>query len=86
MNTEQISVQPFPHLATVEKAALIFSDAGETAGAIRAKIFNANERINSRGEKILGNGLAEAGAIIRRGGKVLIDVDRYAAWLSGRAA
>ena len=74
-----------PRLVTVEKAAEIFSNAGETVGAIRANIFKAEDRYNSRGEKITGNGLAETGAIIRRGRKVLIDIDRYAAWLAGRA-
>lgn len=74
----------FPRLATIERAAEIFADAGETPAAIRARIFKAENRENSRGEKIPGNGLAASGAIIRRGRKVLIDIDRYAAWLAGR--
>lgn len=73
-----------PHLATIERTAAIFADAGETPAAIRARIFKAADRVNSRGERIAGNGLAESGAIIRRGRKILIDVDRYAAWLAGR--
>ncbi len=73
------------HLATVEIAAAYFADAGETPPAIRANIFKAADRTNSRGEKISGNGLEKYGAIIRRGRKVLIDLDRYAAWLAGRA-
>ena len=83
---EQIATQGLPRLATVEKAAEAFAIAGETPAAIRANIFKAADRLNSRGEKINGNGLAEAGAIIRRGRKVLIDLDRYGAWLAGRAA
>ena len=55
------------------------------ATAIRANIFKAADRFNSRGEKINGNGLAAAGAIVRRGRKVLLDLDRYGAWLAGRA-
>jgi len=82
MTIEQIA--PLPRrLATVEKTAEVYADAGETPSAIRANIFKSEDRKNSRGEKIAGNGLAAAGAIIRRGRKVLIDVDRYGAWLAG---
>jgi hypothetical protein len=84
MNAEQIAT--LPRLATVEKTAEVFADAGETTAAIRANVFKAADRFNSRGEKIHGNGLAAAGAVIRRGRKVLIDLDRYGAWLAGRAA
>ncbi len=86
MNSEQSATAGLPRLATVEKAAEIFADAGETPAAIRANIFRAADRKNSKGEKIHGNGLAKTGAIIRRGRKVLIDLDRYGAWLAGRAA
>jgi hypothetical protein len=48
-------------------------------------VFKAEDRLNSRGEKIKGNGLAQYGAIVRRGRKVLIDVHRYGAWLAGRS-
>jgi len=72
-----------PKLATVEHTAKAFPAAGLTPAAIRAQIFKAEDRLNSRGEKIHGNGLAAAGAIIRRGRKILIDLDRYGAWLSG---
>lgn len=76
--------QGLPRLATVENTAIVFTEAGETQASIRANIFKAEDRINSRGEKIPGNGLAASGAIIRRGRKVLIDLDRYGAWLAGR--
>ncbi len=82
--TEQIAAQGLPRLATIERAAEIFADAGETPSAIRANVFKAADRYNSRGEKIPGNGLAAAAAIVRRGRKVLIDLDRYGAWLAGR--
>ena len=74
-----------PNLATVENAAKFFVNAGQTPGAIRCNVFKSNDRINSRGEKILGNGLADYNAIIRRGRRVLIDLDRYGAWLSGQS-
>ncbi|MDR3413290.1 MAG: hypothetical protein P4L87_20445 [Formivibrio sp.] len=76
-------LETFPRLATIPKAAEIFANAGETPSAIRANIFKSADRYNSRGETIAGNGLAATGAIIRRGRKVLIDIDRYGAWLSG---
>lgn len=78
MTTEQI-----PRLATVTNAAKVFADAGITPLALRAHIFKAEDRLNSRGEKITGNGLAATGAIIRRGRRILIDIDRYGAWLAG---
>lgn len=73
-----------PWLATVEILASIFADARKTPAAIRADIFKAADRINSRGERIPGNGLDAHGAIVRRGRKVLIDVHRYGNWLAGR--
>ena len=84
MTSEKIVPQG-NRLATVEKAADYYADAGQTEPAIRANIFKASDRYNSRGEKIPGNGLAATGAIIRRGRKVLIDLDRYGSWLSGGA-
>ena len=74
-----------PNLATVENAAKHFANAGQTPGAIRCNVFKADSRLNSRGEIIQGNGLAAHGAIIRRGRRVLIDLDRYGAWLAGQA-
>lgn len=74
-----------PWLATVPVLASIYSDAGKTPGAIRMDVFKADDRLNSRGETLKGNGLAEHGAIVRRGRKVLIDVHRYGNWLAGRS-
>lgn len=73
------------NLSTVDNLPKFFPDAKLTQCAIRAHIFKAQDRFNSRGEKIPGNGLAETGAIIRRGRKILIDVDKYGAWLSGES-
>jgi hypothetical protein len=73
-----------PWLATVPVLASIYADAGKTPGAIRMDVFKADDRLNSRGETLKGNGLAEHGAIVRRGRKVLIDVHRYGNWLAGR--
>lgn len=70
-----------PHLATVEKTAELFRDAGITPLAIRAYLFRADDRHNSRGELLPGNGLGRTGAIVRRGRKILLDVPKFAAWL-----
>ena len=71
-------------LVTVDVLSSIFADAGKTPSAIRADIFKAEDRLNSRGERISGNGLAAHGAIVRRGRKVLMVVPRYGNWLAGR--
>ena len=71
-------------IVTVDVLASIYADAGKTPSAIRADIFKAEDRLNSRGERIAGNGLAAHGAVIRRGRKVLLDVRRYGSWLAGR--
>jgi hypothetical protein len=74
-----------PWLVTVDVLSEIYAEAGETKPAIRANIFKADDRLNSRGERIPGNGLAAHGAVIRRGRKVLLDVHRYGQWLAGRS-
>ena len=56
-----------------------FPEAG-----LRYYIFHAKPRKNSRGEIIPGNGLLEAGAILWIGRKVLIDEDRFLAWLESQ--
>lgn len=71
-------------MVTVDVLASIYVDARKTPSAIRADIFKAEDRLNSRGERIAGNGLAAHGAIVRCGRKVLIDVHRYGNWLAGR--
>ena len=71
-------------IVTVDVLASIYADAGKTPSAIRADIFKAEDRRNSRGDRITGNGLAAHGAVIRRGRKVLLDVHRYGNWLAGK--
>ena len=51
-----------------------------TSSSIRNLIFKSDERLSSNGV-IAGNGLAEAGAIIRIGRKVLIDENCFYAWV-----
>ncbi len=72
-----------PQLSTVKNLPSQFPLLDLTPAAIQGHIFKAQDRFDSKGRKIAGNGLAATGAIIRRGRKVLIDVDKYAAWLAG---
>lgn len=72
-----------PKLATVKTLPSCFPLLELTPAAIHGHIFKSQDRFDSKGRKIAGNGLAATGAIIRRGRKVLIDVDRYGAWLAG---
>ena len=50
--------------------------------SLRNYILNAEDRLNSRGEKIPGNGLAESGAIVRIGRRVLIDEQVFFRWIA----
>ncbi len=53
-----------------------------TEPGVRNLILNAEDRVSSRGQRIAGNGLAEAGAIVRVGRKVLIDEQGFFRWLA----
>ena len=53
-----------------------------TEPALRHYIFESKPRRDSRGRILPTNGLLEAGAIIRLNRKVLIDLDRFDAWLA----
>lgn len=86
MQDAQPVANNLPNISTVKNLPKQFPNAELTEPAIRAQIFDAEDRVDSKGRKISGNGLAAAGAIIRRGRKVLIDVDRYGAWLAGSKA
>jgi hypothetical protein len=48
-----------------------------TEASLRNLIYGAEPRLNSRGERIEGNGLAECGALVRVGRRVLIDVRAF---------
>lgn len=52
-----------------------------TSPALRNLIFKADSRKSSNGE-IPGNGLSQAGAIIRLGRRVLLDETRFLAWVA----
>jgi len=77
-------IQPRRRVATVAQTAAAYP--AFTQAALRDLIFKASDRHNSRGDRIPGNGLSEAGAIIRLGRKVLIDLDAFESWLDSRAS
>lgn len=52
--------------------------------ALRNLILNAADRLNSRGERIPGSGLSEAGAIVRVGRRVLIDEQAFFRWIAAQ--
>ncbi|MDP2828735.1 MAG: hypothetical protein Q8O37_09020 [Sulfuricellaceae bacterium] len=89
MQTNEVTTpQPahtLPQLATIEGTCKAFPHLGLTPASVRAHIFNADDRTNSRGDKIKGNGLGATCAIIRRGKRVYINLPLYAAWLAGSA-
>lgn len=51
-----------------------------TQAALRNLIFKADQRLSSEGV-IPGNGLIEAGALIRVGRKVLLNEERFLVWV-----
>ena len=52
-----------------------------TVSALRHLIFNSQPRVDSKSRPVPTSGMQEAGAIIRLGRKLLIDLDRFDAWL-----
>jgi hypothetical protein len=81
--SSQLAAVHGQQLSTVKNLPSQFPLLDLTTAAIQGQIFKSQDRFDSKGRKIAGNGLAATGAIIRRGRKVLIDVERYGAWLTG---
>lgn len=70
--------------ATIKQAAIVrpvFTEA-----AFRDIRFKAFDRKNSRGDVIEGNGSGEFGCWIEVGGKVLLDLPKFDAWLESQKA
>lgn len=53
-----------------------------TPASLRNLILNSADRVGLRGQRIAGNGLAEAGAIVRVGRRVLIDEQAFFRWIA----
>ena len=56
-----------------------------TLAAITNQVFKAKSRKSTKGD-IPGNGMEEAGAIVRMAGRVLIDEDGYFRWVDSLQA
>lgn len=69
---------PAYRFATIEQAAKL--RPAFTAPALRDIRFKSADRLNSRGEKIKGNG--SAAVWITLGRKVLIDLDAFDKWIN----
>lgn len=54
-----------------------------TLPAITNQVFKAKPRQSTKGE-IPGNGMEEAGAVVRLAGRVLIDEDAYFRWVDSQ--
>lgn len=54
-----------------------------TLAAITNQVFKARARQSTKGE-IPGNGMEEAGAVVRLAGRVLIDEDAYFRWVDSQ--
>lgn len=67
-------------LATISKTAEQYPF---TPAALRDLKFKAEDRKNSRGETIKGNGTGPAGVWLQVGRKVLVDLDAFDRWLDG---
>jgi hypothetical protein len=71
-----------PRLVTVSALPSIPGYEWLSVSALRHLLFRASKRFDSKGERVPDNGLEEAGAILRIGRKILIDLDRFDAWLA----
>ncbi|MDA8416486.1 MAG: hypothetical protein M0Z78_05360 [Betaproteobacteria bacterium] len=83
-DTTASTVSTSPKFFTIEQAAKArpaFSPA-----ALRDLKFKAHDRRNSRGDVIKGNGTGPAGVWLQVGRKVLMDLERFDAWLDSHRA
>lgn len=66
-------------LLTLEAASRIYPFS---VPALRNLVFKSEDRTNSRGEVIRGNGLGCHNAVVRIGRRVYINQDGFERWLS----
>lgn len=79
---------PTLHAAIAAPVARRFLTINECAelrpfspAALRDLKFKANDRKNSRGETIRGNGTGPAGVWVQIGAKVLVDISAFDRWI-----
>lgn len=68
-------------LVTIKKFLTLPKYGWLSESSLRHLIFKAQSRTNSKGEVTPGNGMIESGSIIRLGKKILIDLERFDAWV-----
>lgn len=74
------AVSPQRTLFTVEEFVQLPEFGYLTKSSLRHLIFNSHPRCSASGEVIAGNGLVEAGAIIRMGRRILISAPEFRVW------
>jgi hypothetical protein len=68
-----------PRHLTIEHVAQV--RPAWTPAALRDLKFRAFDRMNSRGERIAGNGTGRAGVWIQIGRRVLVDIEAFDRWV-----
>lgn len=79
MNKQTTPNSAVQRLATVAQILELPEYSWASNSYIRSLIYNAEERFGSGGTRLAGNGFAPA--VIRIGGKVLIDLDEFDAFV-----
>ena len=72
------------HFIAVEEFVQLPEFSYLTKSSLRHLIYNSEHRYSAAGDVVLGNGLVEAGAIIRIGRRILIDADKFREWVLGQ--
>jgi hypothetical protein len=78
-NTQPQKLVTIRQLAAMEQYAGVFPE-----NRLRGLIAAAAPRMNSRGHAIPANGLFEAGAVMKIGKRILIDIDAFQRWLASK--
>ena len=78
-NPQASNTQP-RNLFTPDEFPLLPEFSYLTKSSIRHLIFKSRPRYSASGEVVHGNGLVEAGAIIKMGRRVLIDATKFREW------
>ena len=73
----------FPSLQTVK--AFCERHSAFSEGSMRSLIFKSQDSYAANGQIIAGNGLQQAGAIVRVGRRVLIDEQAFFRWIDSQS-
>ena len=78
-----VGLEKFPSLLTVK--AFCERHSAFSEGSLRALIFKSQDSHAANGQIIAGNGLQQAGAIVRVGRRVLIDELAFFRWIDSQS-